>query len=365
MIFVGLASMVAGQSVSTVQVAGMVRDATGAGIPGAVLVATQASTGFTRSAQSDGNGSYTLSNLPIGPYSLKVTKTGFNAYLQTGIVLQVASNPTLNVTLQVGSVTQEVSVSAGAAMVETHATGVGEVVDERPIVDLPLNGRQATDLILLAGAANAAPGGDLNSNKNYPTQTISVAGGQINGIAYLLDGASNNDPFNSLNLPFPFPDALQEFKVQTSALPAQYGQHASAAVNVVTKAGGNQLHGDLFEFVRNGAFNANNFFSNAKGLPRDSLKRNQFGGTIGGPIIKDKLFFFGGYQGTVVRSNPPTRTSFGATQAMLNGDFTTVTSSACQTKPITLAAPFVKKQFFPSQFYVSALEFLNNIPVSR
>src|SRR6185312_14616846 len=190
------------------------------------------------------------------------------------------------------------------------------------------------------------------------------AGGLINGIAYLLDGANNNDPFNSLNMPFPFPDAMQEFKVQTSALPAQYGEHASAAVNVVTKSGTDKFHGDLFEFVRNGAFNANNFFNNAKGLPRDSLKRNQFGGTIGGPIVHDKLFFFAGYQGTIQRSNPQDQTSFVPNAQMLSGDFTTFASKACLGKDITLKGGFVGNKISPSSFNSAALAFLKHIPVS-
>jgi len=352
------------QSVATAQIAGTVKDATGAAVPGAVVMATQTATAFTRATSTSANGSYTLSNLPIGPYTVRVTKTGFSTYTQTGIVLQVASNPTLNLVLKVGGVAQEVQVSADAAMIETHATGVGQVVGERAITELPLNGRQVTNLILLTGATAPAAGGDLNTNKNYPTQTISVAGGQINGIGFILDGASNNDPFNSLNLPLPFPDALQEFKVQTSALPAQYGAHASAAVNVVTKSGSNKYHGDLFEFVRNGAFNANNFFNNARGLPRDSLKRNQFGGTLGGPIRKDKLFFFGGYQGTITRSDPTDRSSTGVTQAMLGGDFTQFASALCQGKAVTLAAPFVNNKINPSQFNSASLAFLKHIPVS-
>ena len=131
--------------------------------------------------------------------------------------------------------------------------------------------------------------------------TISVAGGQANGITYIMDGGTHNDPFNNLNLPMPFPDALQEFKVETSSLPARYGHHAASAVNAVTKSGTNAFHGNVFEFVRDYRFNARNFFAPT----RDSLKRNQFGGTLGGPILKDKLFFFGGYQGTIEKSNPP------------------------------------------------------------
>ena len=198
---------------------------------------------------------------------------------------------------------------------------------------MPLNGRQATELIFLSGLATSAPAGDLNTNKNFPTVTISVAGGQANGITYIMDGGTHNDPFNNLNLPTPFPDALQEFKVETSSLPARYGHHAASAVNLVTKSGTNAFHGNAFEFVRNYHFNARNFFAPT----RDSLKRNQFGGTLGGPIMKDKLFFFGGYQGRIEKSNPPTTISFVPTAAMLAGDFTAVAAPACSGRQITLS----------------------------
>ena len=136
------------------------------------------------------------------------------------------------------------TVTANATLVETKNTGVGQVIDNQRVMELPLNGRQATELIFLSGLATSAPAGDLNTNKNFPTVTISVAGGQANGITYIMDGGTHNDPFNNLNLPTPFPDALQEFKVETSALPARYGHHAASAVNLVTKSGTNQVHGD-------------------------------------------------------------------------------------------------------------------------
>jgi len=156
----------------------------------------------------------------------------------------------------------------------------------------------------------------------YPTQSISVAGGLNNGLTYLLDGGTHNDPFNNLNLPLPFPDALQEFKVETSAVPAQYGQHSAGAINAVTRTGTNNFHGDLFEFVRNGVFNAKDPFA----LKRDNLKRNQFGGVLGGPIVQNKLFFFGGLPGHVrtLRTDRPEVLHSNA--AMVAGDFTAVTS---------------------------------------
>jgi hypothetical protein len=154
---------------------------------------------------------------------------------------------------------------------------------------------------------------------------------------------------------------LQEFKVETSALPAQYGQHSAGAINAVTKSGTNELHGNLFEFVRNGSLNARNAFA----LTRDSLKRNQFGGTVGGPILRNKLFFFGGYQGTTLRSNPTSKRAFIPTAAMLAGDFTAFTSPACNGgRQITLRAPFVNNTISPSQFSPQALNLVQRLPTT-
>src|SRR5207244_8411127 len=177
---------------------------------------------------------------------------------------------------------------------------ISQVVDQRSIVDLPLNGRQATDLILLSGGAAIPPNAASRviTTHDYPSSVgVSIAGGQINGNNYLLDGGDHNDTHSNVNLPFPFPDALQEFSVQTSGVSARYGLHPGAVVNAVTKSGTNQIHGSLFEFVRNGNFNARNFFAKAQ----DTLRRNQFGYTVGVPILKDKLFFFNGFQASRTR----------------------------------------------------------------
>src|SRR5207245_2761074 len=168
---------------------------------------------------------------------------------QTGIVLQVNDNPNINVVLQIGQVTDEVEVRANASLVETRATGIGTVVDNQRILELPLNGRNVTELVFLAGTATLGGSGFLNSVRNYPTIMISVAGGIANWTAYDFDGVAHNDAYNSLNLPLPFPDALQEFKVESSALPAPYGVPASANLHVNTKSGTNDFHGDAFEFV--------------------------------------------------------------------------------------------------------------------
>ena len=361
-------STVWGQTVASSQVSGVITDPTGASVSNAKIQLTQIDTDQVHTAMSNSSGSYIIPDLPGGPYRFEVTAQGFSTYVLTGIVLEVGSNPAINAKLSVGTVTEQIVVEASVAMVETQSNGVGQVIDQKQVVELPLNGRDPTQLIALAGLTTAAPGGDLNSNKNFPTITIAVAGGLPNGVAYILDGGSHNDPFNNLNMPLPFPDVLQEFKVETSALPAQYGDHAAAAVNSVTKSGTNGFHGDAFEFVRNYTFNARPFFAST----RDSLKRNQFGGYIGGPIIKDKLFFLGGYEGTIVRSNPPGNYVQVPTVAMMAGDFSVVTSTACQAKQQYLGAPFTSvnnggvytQTLNPSVFSSQAVKALSFMPVA-
>ena len=349
------------QAVAGSQVSGVVKDATGGVLPGVEVTITKTDTGAVRTVFTGADGAFVFPSLPVGPYKLKVVLQGFNTYVQEGIVLQVNSNPTIDVAMTVGSVGEQVTVTASAATVETRSTGVGQVIDNQQVTEIPLNGRQATELIFLSGLATSAPAGDLNTNKNFPTVTISVAGGQANGITYIMDGGTHNDPFNNLNLPTPFPDALQEFKVETSSLPARYGHHAASAVNLVTKSGTNAFRGNAFDFIRNYRFNARNFFAPT----RDSLKRNQFGGTLGGPILKDKLFFFAGYQGRVEKSNPPTTVSFVPTAAMLAGDFTAVAGAGCTPRTLNAAAGFVNNRINPALFSPIALKFLEHVPVSN
>ena len=327
------------QAVSTSQVSGTVQDSSGAAVPTAQVTLTQTDTGQVRSTVTGTDGSFLLPNLPIGPYRMDVTKNGFATYVQTGIVLNVNTNPTINVTLKVGAVSEQIMVQSESLAVETHSSGVGQVIGHEEVVELPLNAREPTQLILLAGNATTqgTVANDLNSNKNFPTITLSVAGGNGNQISFTLDGGTANNPFNGLNQPLPFPDALQEFKVETSSVGAQSGQHASAAVTVATRSGTNAIHGNLFEYTRNYLFNGRS----ATALVRDSLKQNQFGGTIGGPVIRNRLFYFVGAQVTIKKSNPANSQGYSMTPAMLAGDFSVIASTRCQTKQITLAAPFV------------------------
>src|SRR5262245_22013890 len=354
------AATAAAQAVAGSQVPGIVRDTSGGALPGAEVTITNTNTGLMRTTFTGSDGTYALPNLPVGPYQLKVALQGFTTYVQDGIILQVNTNPDINVTLALGAVTEQVLVTANAAMVETHTTGVGQVIDQQRLAEIPLNGRLATELIFLSGLATPAPAGDLNTNKNFPTVTLSVAGGQANAITYIMDGGTHNDPFNNLNLPTPGPDALQEFKVETSALPARYGHHASSAVNLITKSGTNEFHGSAAEFVRDFHFNERNYFAPT----RDSLRRNQFGGTLGGPIARSKAFFFGSYQGKIEHTKPAETLSFVPTQAMRNGDFTTFASPACNLgRQVTLGAPFVNNTIDPARLNPVAVGFLKYVPL--
>jgi Carboxypeptidase regulatory-like domain len=325
MLFLMSCATVWAQGGATAQMHGAVRDSTGAVVPGADVKATQTDTGVVRSTTTGADGGYVLTNLPLGPYRVEVSKQGFTTFVQTGIVLTVGSAPAVNMTLQVGAVTQQVVVESQAPLVETQSTSVGQLVDTQRVLDLPLNGRQVTDLITLAGAAvsNTAAQGVGRTLAGPPV--ISMAGGLAYSAGYAMDGANYFNYTNSSTYRMPFPDALQEFRVDTSGFTSQ--QASFAQVSAATKSGSNALHGDLFEFIRNSIFNAQNTLAPVK----DNQKRNQFGGTIGGPIKKDKLFFFLGYQGTTIRSNNVINPAILPSQAMLqNGsDWSTYFSPAC------------------------------------
>ena len=257
---------------------------------------------------------------------IKVTAPGFQTYSRTGIVLQVSNDLEITAPLSIGSTDSVVNVEAGASQVQTEDNSINTVIDQSRTVDLPLNGRNAANLVLLSGSAAPTVTGHVASSSSYGSigvnaiggaVAISVAGGQSNQINFLLDGGDNNDPAFNTNLPFPFPDALQEFSVQTTGLAAQYGLHPSGAVNIVTKSGTNAYHGGVFDFLRNNYANASNRITSRV----DTLKRNQYGAFIGGPILHDKLFVFGGYQSTALRISQ-TNTAVIPTPAQLSGNWT-------------------------------------------
>ncbi len=364
------ATVLSAQTISTSQIRGTVQDASGGAVPGAQVKLTQTATGAVRTTATGADGSYTLPDLSVGSYTLEVSKEGFTKYLQTGLELQVGVNPTIDVALKVGEMTQEVQVEAEAGMVETQSPGVGQVISPQQVQDLPLNGRQLTDLLYLSGGV--AQGRTFRAS--YPSVTSpSIAGGAQGSVAYWLDGGTHNDPLSNQNLPLPFPDTVEEFKVETSSLPAQYGTHPSGTVNVVTKSGTNAFHGNAFEYLRNYIFDSKNTgFAAAVPTPttpsaafRDPLKRNQFGGTLGGPIQKDKLFFFVGWQETIQRSSYPAAPVSLPTAAMLAGDFTGY-NTLCDRGLLSLGAPgspYVGNQTNPANFSPIIMALESHLPV--
>ena len=301
---------------------------------GTQIRVTGTETGTVYNAVTNSDGQYSIPSLSIGAYTLEATSQGFNTYVQRGLELRVDDHIQINITMTVGAVSQKVEVVANAPLVQTEQNTISQVIDQQRIVDLPLNGRDPTQLITISGASiNHSDGTNTGSKSFFSSQSISIAGSAGNETNYLLDGGDNNDSFTNVNMPIPFPDALAEFTVETSTLPARNGLHPGGVVNAVTKSGSNHWHGDVFEFIRNGDVNAINYFASKQ----DSLKRNQFGGTFGGRIIRDKLFFFGGYQRSDIRQDPAASTAYVPTAAALTGDFSTLDGAGCQAKGVARA----------------------------
>ena len=351
---------------ATAELNGRVTDTSGAVLPGVTVTATQTGTGLERTVVTDAAGAYLITNLPPGPYRLEATLQGFRTYVQTGLVLTVGATPTVNAVLELGSLEETVTVDAAAPLVDVRSAGISAVVENERILELPLEGRQVTDLLVLSGAAvqtatstsRSAPGG----------VRISVGGGFETGVAYVLDGADHNNQQENINYALPFPDALQEFRVATSGLTAQNGVKSGASVNAVTKSGTNRFSGNAFEFTRHYKFNATNPFA-AIGpdgkRSDDGLKRNQFGGTLGGPIVQDKLFFFGGYQGTATRQRPAANIDRVPTAQMLAGDLTTFASAQCNGgRQVNLRAPYVNNRLDPALLSPAALNISARLPQS-
>lgn len=284
---------------------GTVTDPSGAVVSHATVLATATQTGQQTKTITNAQGEFTFATLPPTNYTVAVSAKGFQAYRHTGIVLQANQALTVNVKLQLGSATQTVKVSGATPQINTTNGTLSQVIGHRQIVDLPLNGRNAASLTLLTpGVANATNEGfgiNEGSSKTFPAAVVTSSDGTLpNQQNYLLDGGNNVDEMTNANDPFPFPDALQEFSVQTTNYNAEFGQSAGAVVNIVTKAGTNHFHGDAFEFLRNTYFDARPYFS-PTALAQNL---NQFGGVIGGPVIlphvsggKSTQFFFG-YQRT-------------------------------------------------------------------
>jgi len=329
---------------------GTVADPSGGMIPGAKITAANVDTGVTRQAETTGDGSYTFLGLPVGPYSLTVEASGFQRSVQTGILVKADQTSTVSIKLTLGSATQLITVEGNTELVQTQQATLSRAISSQEVSNLPLQGRLTAQLVTLSPGmvslgsktvneggysstdTNARGAGDSFQGITYPgAQAVAGNGARADSVEYNLDGASNQDTYTNVNNPYPNPDAVQEISVQTNNYSAQYGRGAGGVVNVVTKSGTNQLHGTAFDYLRNGALNARNFFNPG----RDLLKRNQFGGTLGGPIIHDKAFFFGSYQGTIIRSDSFGRSVVLPSQAFANGDFSSLLPGTQLTDPFT------------------------------
>lgn len=279
---------------------GIVTDPSGAIVPGATVRVINVATGDSHSFVSQTNGSYLAPFLAPGAYRVEVSKNGFKTVNLTGISIAVTETSTLNVRLEIGEVSQNVTVTTEAQLLQTQNQALGHVTDQRMVEGLPLVTRNYTQIINLSPGVSS----DVNDagSIGVGNATISSHGAVVNDNNFQMNGVSVTDLDTGGAIPVPNPDAIQEFKVQTGQYDASFGRDAGANVDVITKGGSNLFHGDAFEFLRNDDFNANDFFLNAAGKPRAVLKQNQFGGSVGGPVKRDKLFFFGSYQGTRQRN---------------------------------------------------------------
>ena len=300
--------------VDTGSITGTVTDASGAVVSGAKVTLTNEGTGTVLSTLTGADGIYDFSPVRIGTYKLDASANGFKTVVQNHIAVDVSARVPVNFKLQPGAITETVEVTIDVPVLQSQDASVGQVVDQRSVNNLPLNGRNFTFLAQLAAGVNTpqadtrgnAASGAFAANGNRPAQNN-----------YMLDGIDNNsdtvDFLNGTNfVVLPPVDAIQEFKVQTSGFSAEFGRSGAAVLNATIKSGTNQFHGALWEFFRNDKLDAADYFEDAGGLPKGELRQNQFGGMIGGPVYKNKIFFFGDYeglrriQGTILTGSVPT-----------------------------------------------------------
>jgi hypothetical protein len=318
-IFAGVVSA----QTTTGSISGTVTDTTGSVVPNATITVTNVQTSISENAQSNGSGNYVFPALPAGDYTLSARATGFGTVNQSGLHLDVSQDLTSNVQLALGQVTQSVSVSASAALIELRESQLSTTIDQRQITDLPLNGRAAVSLVqLVPGVTTFTPSaviGDTAGNK------FSLNGNRTNENSYYLDGSYDTSFMSQGGNVIPNPDALQEFRVLTNNFDAEYGRYPGGVVNVITRSGTNQFHGLAYEYLRNADLNLKNYFA-TRVTP---LVQNQFGGTFGGPIIRDKAFIFGSYEG--LRISTPTQILSSSvnlpTAAEVTGNFSALPAS--------------------------------------
>ena len=361
---------------TTGAISGAVTDPSGAVVPSAKVTATNTATGVASSVSTNATGFYSITNLEPGPYSLDVAVTGFETFEQTGIVLQVGGDLTVNASLKVGASTEKVTVTGQAPLVNTRDQTLSTAITPQFTEQLPLNGRNVLQLMALA------PDTSMHQGTAYANQSATrpeAASGFVtasgasreNSTSFYLNGGLNMDSYTQVSNVFPNPDAVQEFTYETNSTNAKFGGMGGGVVNAVTRGGTNQFHGSAFEYLRNGKLNGRNFFA----ANQDTLKRNQFGGSIGGPIQKDKTFAFFSFQRTTLRYGTTTNVAFGPTAAELNGDWSAITQQLYNDEPgattyatnastfiTNSTVPFPNNQIPTSLYLPIALKILQFVP---
>ncbi len=320
---------------------GQVTDPTGAAVAGAQVTLTDIDTGYQQITKTDDAGIYLIKTVSAGHYTLKISALNFADYVQTGIVIAAQQYATQNVKLEIAKAGATVTVTAGTELIDTTTAELGMTINEQSTVDLPLNGRDPSTLALLApgmqdgnrvGVAWSQPG------FSFPGESVASSnGGRVGSTFYMLDGVTNMDTYLAEDSPAPDPDATQQFRLISDNFSAVYGFSPGGVVSMSTRSGTNQWHGGLFEFMRNGDFDARNWQYHE----RDTYRQNQYGGSVGGPVLKNRLFAFANYQGTVVAGGPgnETNSTTTPTQQMMNGDFSGVVTYDQANNPGTCGAP--------------------------
>jgi len=294
-LLVGLSSMAWGQSIGG-RIVGTIRDASGAVVPGATITITDTARGTTRTVSTDNLGDYTVPALPPGTYQVAAEQKGFRRAVVAAVTLEVNQTTRIDLTLEVGEMVQEVKVTATAAQLESQTSALGQVVHSQQIVEMPLNGRNYVQLALLSTGVAALPEGGFSSTSyaltNRTNASVVINGNREGDNSWLLDGVESKNPWLGMPNLQPSIDAIQEFKIQRNNYGAEFGD-GSGIINIATKSGANAVHGSAYEFLRNDALDARNFFDGNKVPP---LRQNQWGGTLGGPIVKNRTFIFGAYE---------------------------------------------------------------------
>jgi len=316
-------------------VVGAATDSTGASVPDAAVVLINTGTSARRTAQTDSSGNYQFVNLPPGQYRVEVEKSGFRKLVRENVLVEVQSVVRIDAAMQVGEVNQILEVTEQTPLLQTENASLGQVVEARKVLEMPLNGRNVFSLVALV--PGVVPGGQSSQTPTgtnpFAWANFQIGGGQANQSASYIDGAPNNSNYVNHTMLVPTQDAVQEFRVQTNNLGPEFGRLAGGVINLTTKSGTNTFHGSVYEFLRNRSLNANTFFNNRAGVQRPAFTQNQFGATLGGPIRRDKTFFFGSYEGFRLRQGASYVYSV-PTDPMRAGNFADVRNGAGALVPI-------------------------------